>query len=198
VSARPTRLLAGGGRLAVVMAAGSLVLAGCGSSSKSGGTGGYGGSASSSPAPATGAKSATVETHSGDLGTYLTDGSGRTVYLFASDSGGTSSCTAACTQHWPPLTTTGAPAASGGATASMLGTISRSDGSKQVTYAGHPLYYFAKDTSAGDIKGQGNDNFGAKWWVVSPTGQSITTAGTGSSSPLPSPSKSSGGGGGWA
>jgi predicted lipoprotein with Yx(FWY)xxD motif len=194
----PARALATGGRLAVVAAAGALVLAGCSSSSPSKITATSAPPAASS-APAASAKNATVETHKGDLGTYLTDGTGRSLYLFASDTAGKSSCSDSCTTYWPPLITAAAPAATGGATASMLGTITRSDGSKQVTYSGHPLYYFLKDSSPGDVKGQGNDAFGAKWWIVSPAGQSITTTGA-ISAPASSASSSSdtgGGGGGY-
>ena len=68
----------------------------------------------------------------------------------------------------------------------MLATITRSDGSKQVAYGGHPLYYFAGDSATGDTNGEGVDGFGAKWWVVSPSGASITKA-----------SGSQGGGGGY-
>jgi hypothetical protein len=99
---------------------------------------------------------------------------------------------------WPPLTTTGAPKASAGVDASKLGTISRSDGTKQVTYSGHPLYYFIADKSAGETKGQGSNSFGAPWWLVTPSGQAITSGGSSSSGS--SSSGSSGGsssGGGW-
>jgi predicted lipoprotein with Yx(FWY)xxD motif len=67
------------------------------------------------------------------------------------------------------------PTASGGAVSSNLGTISRSNGTKQVTYQGHPLYYYAGDTHSGTITGQGSDGFGAKWWLVTPKGMAITT-----------------------
>jgi len=71
----------------------------------------------------------------------------------------------------------------------MLGTITRTDGTKQVTYDGHPLYTFQLDTAAGDTKGQGSNNFGAKWWLLAPSGQPITSTSGGSSS---APSSSSG------
>jgi predicted lipoprotein with Yx(FWY)xxD motif len=193
-------------RLGVAVAVPAILLAACGGSSSSTTAGGSssataGGSSSAAgrgSASASTAKAVTVETHSGDVGTYLTDGAGRTLYLFASDTDGRSSCSAACTEYWPPLTTTGAAAAAGGARSAMVATITRSDGSKQVTYSGHPLYYFAGDAAAGELKGQGVNGFGARWWVVSPTGASITTeSGSGASSP-PSTTKSSGGGGGWS
>lgn len=108
-------------------------------------------------------------------GTYLTSG-GRAVYLWVADSGGTSSCSGSCASAWPPLTTKGAPSAGTGVSAADLGTIARSDGSKQVTYNGHPLYYYAGDAGAGQTNGQGSDSFGARWWLVAPSGNSITAS----------------------
>jgi predicted lipoprotein with Yx(FWY)xxD motif len=123
-----------------------------------------------------------VKTASGANGTYLVGPSGRALYLWVADNGGKSNCSGACASAWPPLTTTGTPTASDGAQASDLGTITRSDGTKQVTYMGHPLYYFVGDPSAGSTTGQGNNGFGAKWWLVAPSGAAITAAGSGSSS----------------
>jgi predicted lipoprotein with Yx(FWY)xxD motif len=134
----------------------------------------------------------TTKTSSG--GSFLTNSAGRAIYLFMADSSGKSNCSGACAAAWPPVIATGQPTAAGGVQASDLSTITRSDGTKQVTYDGHPLYYFQGDTGAGTDKGQGLTNFGAAWWLVAPSGSSITTAVTiggsgGSSSP------SSGGGG---
>jgi hypothetical protein len=76
----------------------------------------------------------------------------------------------------------------------MLATITRSDGSKQVSYDGHPLYLFKEDTAPGDTNGQGSSNFGAKWWLLAPSGQPITSSGSGSaSSPSSAPGSSSAG-----
>jgi hypothetical protein len=75
----------------------------------------------------------------------------------------------------------------------MLTTITRSDGTKQVVYAGHPLYYYKLDTAAGQTNGQGSDNFGAMWWLLAPSGQPITSSSSSSSS-----SSAGGGGGGWS
>lgn len=180
-----------GARMAGAGAAAVLLLAACGSTS---GSSGAASSSTTSAAAAQAASNATVVTHSGPMGTFLTGKDGRTLYLFEADTGGKSTCAGACATVWPPLTTTGTPTASGQATAGMLGTITRADGTKQVTYAGHPLYYFKKDTSAGDTSGQGVDGFGAKWWLVGPSGQAITA----SSSPAKPSTSSSGGGGGWA
>ena len=142
-----------------------------------------GGSSSSSPAATGGAAGASggsgstiIATASSSGDTFLTDGSGRAVYLWVKDSNDTSACSGACAGAWPPVTTTGTVTASGSAQASDLGTITRSDGTKQVTYDGHPLYYFAGDSGPGTASGQGNDGFGAKWWLVSPSGSDITAA----------------------
>ena len=108
------------------------------------------------------------------LGTVLAAGPKKlTVYLFEADKGTASACSGACTAVWPPVTTSAAPQSSAGALASDLGTITRSDGSKQVTYKGHPLYYFVKDKDAGDAYGQGSKSFGAPWYVLAPSGKKI-------------------------
>lgn len=131
----------------------------------------------------------------GPLGDYLTDAAGRTLYVFAADRGTTSTCTGSCASFWPPLTTTGAPAAGSGAQASLLGTSARSDGTTQITYAGHPLYRFKLDAHPGDANGQGKNIDGGLWWVVDPSGKAIT----GSSSPSSSSGGSGGGSaGGWS
>ena len=89
-----------------------------------------------------------------------------------------SACSGACAQAWPPVPAAGTLTASGGAQASDLGTLTRSDGTKQATYDGHPLYYFVGDSGPGQTAGQGSDNFGAKWWLVGPSGAKITAADT--------------------
>jgi len=150
-----------------------LLLAACGSSKTSAQTGGpYGGAAPTST-PSQGAGAAVVMTKTGTAGTYLVDGTGKSLYLFVIDSGGKSMCNAACAEVWPPLQTTGKPTAGTGATASMLSTITRDDGSTQVVYNGHPLYYFQGDKTPGDTAGQGVNGFGGLWWLVSPAGSAI-------------------------
>jgi predicted lipoprotein with Yx(FWY)xxD motif len=139
------------------------------------------------------AEQATVMTRTGSMGTYLTDGQGKSLYYFLADTGTTSTCSGPCAAAWPPLITVGAPKAGPGVDATKLSTTPRSGNATQVTYAGHPLYLFAGDRAAGDTTGQGLNNFGALWWLVSPQGTSIT--GTGTPSPHPSPT---GGGGGSA
>jgi predicted lipoprotein with Yx(FWY)xxD motif len=117
---------------------------------------------------------ATVKTRTTKLGRVLVTSSGRTLYLFKADRGRTSACTGACATAWPPLLTKGAPKAASGATGSMLGTTRRPNGSMQVTYNGHPLYLFKQDKKAGDTTGQGVNGFGARWYVLSAGGKTIT------------------------
>jgi predicted lipoprotein with Yx(FWY)xxD motif len=109
--------------------------------------------------------------------TILVDARGRTLYMYVSDSGGTSACvndpTYHCSKVWPPLLTTGGVVGRGGVKQKLLGTIDRDDGTTQVTYKGHPLYTFhgyqsvKADRKSGDVNGQG---FIGVWWVLSPTG----------------------------
>jgi predicted lipoprotein with Yx(FWY)xxD motif len=128
-------------------------------------------SANPTPRVATGT---TIGIGSTRLGRILIDGKGRTLYLFVADSGTRSACnSSACVQYWPPVLTTGAPQAGSGLNGSLLGTTVRRDGTTEVTYAGHPLYYFISDKKAGDVTGQGIDGFGGPWYVVSPSGMAI-------------------------
>ncbi len=90
--------------------------------------------------------------------------------MFEADKGTTSSCNGACAKVWPPVTTAGAPTAAGGAVSADLGTTMRSDGTEQVTYKGHPLYFFDDDKDSGDAYGQGSKAFGAGWYVLKPSG----------------------------
>ena len=140
-----------------------------------------------------GADAETIKVSAG----HLVDEDGRTLYLWVADTSTTSNCSGACATAWPPVTTEGAPVAEDGATASALGTTHRADGSVQVTYNGHPLYYFVADKKAGQTAGQGSDEFGAKWWEVDASGSAIKTAASSSSSSSSSSTSSSGGGGGY-
>jgi predicted lipoprotein with Yx(FWY)xxD motif len=107
------------------------------------------------------------------LGTIVVDGRGLSLYLFEADKGSTSVCYGSCAQNWPPLLTHGSPVASGGAASALLGTTARSDGTTQVTYAGHPLYFFVGDHKAGDTTGEGIEAFGGGWDVLAPNGNKI-------------------------
>ena len=117
-----------------------------------------------------------IATHSGPGGTYLTNGAGRAVYLWTADNLNKSACSGACAAAWPPVPAEGKVTVTGHGKASDLGTITRPDGTTQVTYDGHPLYYFAGDSGPGQTSGQGSDGFGAKWWLVAPSGAQITAA----------------------
>jgi predicted lipoprotein with Yx(FWY)xxD motif len=122
----------------------------------------------------TSAQAASVVVEDSDLGSILADGKDRTLYLFLKDSGTTSECNDACAAAWPPLAVSGTPTAGTGAEASLVGTTTRSDGTSQVTYNGHPVYRYSGDQKAGDTAGEGLDAFGAKWYVLSPAGDQVT------------------------
>ena len=104
------------------------------------------------------------------LGSFLVDDKGMTLYLYTKDTPNTSTCEGKCLAAWPALLTSGNAVAGNGVDASKLGTTTRSDGTTQVTYNGWPLYYFAKDKQAGDTNGQG---VGSVWYLVSPTGDAM-------------------------
>jgi predicted lipoprotein with Yx(FWY)xxD motif len=141
---------------------------------------GGGGSAATAATPkTTSGAPATVGVANSSLGSILVNSTGRTLYLFKADSGTMSACTGACATAWPPLLANGTPTAGTGLTASKLGTITRSGGNRQVTYNGHPLYLFIKDTKPGQTTGQGVTAFGAAWFVVSPAGNQISTGSKG-------------------
>ena len=131
-------------------------------------------SAASTPSPAATGTTIAVA-NDAKLGSILVDGKGMTVYLFVADTGTASTCYTSCANIWPPVLTNGAPQAGTGADKSMLGTTTRTDGKVEVTYAGHPLYYFIKDKKPGDTTGQGINGFGGLWWVMSASGAAITT-----------------------
>jgi predicted lipoprotein with Yx(FWY)xxD motif len=148
----------------------ALVAAGCG---------GGGGNApdahtarSSAPQTVT-ASFAKVSTRHTKLGTVLVDGNGRTLYLFEKDKGTTSACYGSCASVWPPLVTNAKASAGGGALAAKLSSSKRADGKSVVTYAGHPLYTYAGDGKPGDVHGQEANQFGAKWYAVSPNGRKV-------------------------
>lgn len=110
-------------------------------------------------------------------GRIVRDSVGRTVYLFTHDRSSSSTCYGACATAWPPVLTTAAPSAGTGLSARLLGTTRRSDGTLQVTYAGHPLYYYVNDVKRGQILCQNVDEFGGTWLVVSPQGTAIGAPG---------------------
>jgi predicted lipoprotein with Yx(FWY)xxD motif len=129
--------------------------------------------AGTQPATVSAAKK-TVEVRKTGLGTILVDSKGKTLYLFKKDSRGKSACAGECAKFWPPLRVSGKPTGGGSVSAAKLGTIRRSDGTRQVTYNGHPLYTFLQDSRPGQTHGQGLTAFGATWFVLSPSGNQIS------------------------
>jgi predicted lipoprotein with Yx(FWY)xxD motif len=168
-------------RLHTITAAGAasagLLVAACSSGSSSSSAAAPSRAATASPAATIQASKTTVSLRaiSGIPGKVLTGSNGRTLYLFEADKNGKSTCSGACAAGWPPDTVTGTPQAGSGVKQSLLSTVKRADGAKQVTYNGHPLYYFAGDTSAGDDNGQGSKAFGADWYVVNASGDKVDT-----------------------
>jgi predicted lipoprotein with Yx(FWY)xxD motif len=157
-----------------LVAAAVAGLAACGTSgaspSSSSGGGIYGATA---PTPRSGTALAVRST---SLGMILTDARGFTLYAFEADKGTTSACSGACATAWPPVTASGSgPQVGNGIRRSLVGQITRADGTRQLTYAGHPLYGFVGDTTAGNTNGQGKTAFGARWDVLTATGHEVTT-----------------------
>ena len=178
-----TRFRVGAGAVLVGV---TLIVAACGGSASSSSSSSAVASSSAAAGASTSAASAAgavkVSTAKGSSGSYLVGPNGHALYLWMGDSGGKSNCSGGCASAWPPLATKGAPTAGSGVTAADLGMIKRSDGTEQVTYKGHPLYYFSGDSGAGQTSGEGSSGFGAKWWLVSSAGSAITGSGAASSS----------------
>jgi predicted lipoprotein with Yx(FWY)xxD motif len=170
------------------LAAAALTLAACSPSAAGSASSPYGGSP---PAPSTASapanSGAALAARSTSLGTILTDGRGFTLYAFEADKGTTSACADACAAAWPPVTASSpSPRIGTGVTQSLVGQTRRADGTTQLTYAGHPMYLFAQDSGPGSTSGQGLQAFGARWYVLTATGQEVTT-GSSTSTPAPSP-----------
>jgi len=120
----------------------------------------------------------TVAMQQGSLGAFLTGEDGKSLYMLAKDSSGTSTCTGSCATKWPPFTLdAGETAVAGSGVAGTLGTITRPDGSTQVAIGGLPLYYFSGDSAAGQTNGQGYDGV---WFLAGPDGKPLTSAGSSS------------------
>lgn len=117
------------------------------------------------------ATAGSVTLHKTKVGKVLATSSGRTLYLFLADKRGKSACYGQCAKFWPPLMKKGKLRAATGVKAALLRTTKRKNGQLQVTYKGHPLYLFKLDKGSGQIKGQGQDFFGGKWFVVNSSGK---------------------------
>ncbi len=162
--------------VAVLAVAAALVVAGCGSSSSdsSSSGGAYGSSSATTTSTSTSAGAATVAVGSASgVGQVLVDSNGMTLYYFKKDAqgNGKSTCYGSCASIWPPQATSGVPKASDGAEASKLGVIKRTDGTKQVTYNGWPLYTYTADTQPGQANGTDVKSFGASWYPLHPNGE---------------------------
>jgi predicted lipoprotein with Yx(FWY)xxD motif len=157
---------------AVLAIAAAVVIAGCGSSNN-GDKAATAAPASSAPATPAGAAGSSIDVGKTGVGKVLVDSKGRTLYLFEADKRDKSNCSGACLSIWPAFTASGKPVVKDGAAAAKVGTIPAAGGKSQVTYNGHPLYYYVGDRNAGDTSGQGLDQFGAEWYVLNTAGSKI-------------------------
>lgn len=152
----------------------SLALVACGSDD----TGSAGPSTTSVPVAGGGSGGTVDLADNQDLGQILVDADGRTLYLFEKDDEGDESyCSGACAKAWPPLTIKAEAQAGGGLDASKLTTFKRDDGTTQVAYADHPLYYYAGDQAPGDANGNELDQFGAEWYALTASGATAEDSG---------------------
>ena len=181
---RSTRWRSPAGLAAVAMAALAVVAAACGCSS-GGGSAGSGSSSSAAASPATGSSSTALKTANIGGVTALTNARGFTLYWFVPDTATKSNCNGSCAHFWPPVK---GPATAGSGVTGKLGVITRSDGSKQATYDGHPLYTYVGDTAPGQAKGNGLNLSGGVWHEMTASG---------GPAPAPSASQSSSAGGGY-
>lgn len=113
----------------------------------------------------------TVKTADSRYGRILVGEQGHTLYVFEKDD--PKACAGECLTWWPPAATRDAPKAGEDVKEDLLGTVTRPDGTKQITYDKHPLYYYSGDTAKGDAKGQGREEFGGKWYVIGPDGRKV-------------------------
>jgi predicted lipoprotein with Yx(FWY)xxD motif len=154
-----------------VLGAAGLTACGGGNGYSSSGSGNSAPASPSASEPAAGTAKLGVATV-GSYGKVVVDGNGRTVYVFDKDTHGTSNCSGDCLAQWPPVPAGNGTAQLTGIEPSLITTITRSDGSKQLAINGMPLYRFAKDSNAGEANGQAVLGL---WWVVAPNGTKITT-----------------------
>jgi predicted lipoprotein with Yx(FWY)xxD motif len=156
---------------AAALAALALVLSACASSGSSsaasGSTPAAGASSPASSAPASSSGGTTLDVHTMSGQQVVTNSKGFTLYWFAPDTSTTSKCTGSCATFWPPVK---GPATAMSGVTGTLGTITRSDGTTQVTYDGHPLYTFVKDTAPGQAKGNGLNLSGGLWHEMTVSG----------------------------
>jgi predicted lipoprotein with Yx(FWY)xxD motif len=117
---------------------------------------------------------ALVRVRDSRYGRILVDARGKTLYLFTADSPSATRCAGACAGAWPPYTVASSRLARASASAHAVGRLRRGDGSSQVTYHGHPLYYYVGDRLPGQILCQDVEEYDGHWWIVSPRGTAVT------------------------
>jgi predicted lipoprotein with Yx(FWY)xxD motif len=133
---------------------------------------------------------ARVSVRTTPLGSVLADARGHTLYVYDRDTAAGSRCSGACASLWPPFLTGGRPVALAGVRASLVGTTKRGDGRLQVTFKGHPLYFFARDVKAGQVNGAGI----AHWAALSAAGTKLRATSTGGTATTTTPVDTGGGG----
>jgi predicted lipoprotein with Yx(FWY)xxD motif len=131
-------------------------------------------------------KKPTLALRTTSLGKVLVDAKGHTLYMFGADTKNKSNCADACAGNWPPAKAPKKPTFGSGVSKRKLKVIKRADGTKQLAYAGHPLYTFVADGKPGDVNGQGINAFGGVWHVVAGSGKAVTKAPQSSTEPAPS------------
>lgn len=153
----------------------ALLIAGCGEDDSSGSGDTAAATEAAAPATTTEKAAATgteIKLAGSDFGQILFDGEDQAIYLFDKESGPTSECYGECAVAWPPVLTEGDPQAGAGAKAGLLGTTERDDGTTQVTYNGHPLYYYVDDPP-GEVLCHDVAEFGGLWLVVDAPGNAV-------------------------
>jgi predicted lipoprotein with Yx(FWY)xxD motif len=145
----------------------ALVVAACGSSGSSSASNSSPAAPASSAAAPTPAPSSALMTATINGTKVVTNSKGFTLYWFAPDTSTTSKCTGSCATYWPPVK---GPATAGVGVTGTLGTITRSDGTKQATYDGHPLYSYVGDTAPGQAKGNALNLSGGLWYEMTVSG----------------------------
>jgi predicted lipoprotein with Yx(FWY)xxD motif len=131
------------------------------------------------------------------LGKTLVDANGRTLYLFQGDRPNVSTLSPAGQAVWPPFTSSTTPKPLDGAVAAEIGTITGANGTPQIVYNGHPLYYYVGDKSPGQTLGQRLNQFGARWYVLAPSGTAVTSAQSSSAPKSSAPAAPSSSGSGY-
>jgi predicted lipoprotein with Yx(FWY)xxD motif len=155
-------------RMVAVAGVAAVAMSAAACSSSSSGPGAGSGTPAGASAPGAAGSGAGLKTATVGGVSVVTNAQGLTLYSFAPDTATASKCAGACAQIWPPVT---GPAAAGQGVTGKLGAITRSDGSKQVTYNGHPLYTYTADTGPGQAKGNGVNVDGGVWHEVTASGQ---------------------------